>query len=247
VGDYVSIDLKNSQPFFLSQLLNAIINKDNKQQGTLCCYLHYPCLVRAFGVKRIKTVCKIHQSDEKAYLVNLNFFTYAVSTGTLYDDFVLRYGIIRDDVKKIMFSVLFSKNEILKKFKKFIPFLKEKNVFASIYPIVYQSIKMLKLKDNRLLPVFLQKLESFIFIDCIAKELVNSGIVPLTIHDSVIVPAEQKEKTLEIIKKVFLEQFNVIPSFEVKSLKNYEPELSSMAPGEFDTGMLSGIRNDLLL
>lgn len=230
IGDYVSIDLKNSQPFFGGMLLNNIIKKDNinkdmKQednvQGTLCYYFLSSFLIETFGIKRLKAVSKIHQNKKKAFLVNLNLYTSSVIKGDLYDDFVKSYsnGITRSEAKQIMFKVLFSKNEIHDKYNKFIPYKKEKEVFASVYPFVYESFKMLKTKDNVLLPVFLQKLESYIFIDCIAKELVNAGIIPLTIHDSVIVKAEQQQIALEIINKVFLEKFGVIPAFDIKSLR----------------------------
>jgi hypothetical protein len=196
--------------------------QETKVQGTLCCYLFNSILTETFSIKRIKAVSKIHQKQKKAFLVNLKIFTSSVIQGNLYDDFVAIYskGITRAEVKNIMFKVLFSKNEKHDKYKIFIPYKKEKEIFASVYPLVYESIKMLKSKDNVLLPVFLQKLESYIFIDCIAKELVNAGIIPLTIHDSVIVKTEQKEKTIEIINRVFIEQFNVIPSFDIKPIKS---------------------------
>lgn len=221
VGDYVSIDLKNSQPFFLGMLLNEIIKQEGIGQIPLCCSMVGFNLVETFGIKRVKAISLIHQKDKKAFLVNLTSFTSSVVHGSLYDDFVKSYndGIPRDEVKDIMFKVLFSKNETNDKYKIFIPYEKEKEVFASVYPFVYRSVKALKSKDNVLLPVFLQKIESYIFIDCIAKKLVNEGIVPLTIHDSLIVKLDQKERTTEIINRIFLEKFNVIPAFEIKPLK----------------------------
>ena len=152
--------------------------------------------------------------------MNLRSFSSSVIRGTLYDDFVTTYpeDITRTEVKNIMFKVLFSKNEIHDKYKTFIPFQKDKEVFSSIYPFVYESVKALKVKDNVLLPVLLQKIESYIFIDCIAKELVDDGIVPLTIHDSLIVKAEHKGRTTEIINRIFLKKFKAIPAFEIKPL-----------------------------
>ena len=60
--------------------------------------------------------------------------------------------------------------------------------------------------------------ESYLFIDCIAKELVNNGIVPFTIHDSVIVKAEHQLKTIDIMNEVFMKQIGVTPSFKVENL-----------------------------
>lgn len=67
-------------------------------------------------------------------------------------------------------------------------------------------------------------MESYIFIDCIAKDLVEAGIIPLTIHDSVLVEAKDQDRALEIIHKVFLDNFGVIPSFEVEPLKELKED-----------------------
>ena len=92
-------------------------------------------------------------------------------------------------------------------------------VFATVYPFIYRIVKTLKLKDYKALPIYLQKLESYLFIDCIAKRLIEAGIVPLTIHDSVIVKSEDQAKTLAIMKEVFIEQIGVTPSFKVERAK----------------------------
>jgi len=221
IGDYVNIDLKNSQPFFLSMLLESIINIKQQGHSTLCYKLSYNKLFETFGIKGIKEILKLHQNQKKVFLVNLKTFKESVIQGTLYDDFIKSYseGITRKQVKDIMFKVLFSKNDLYDQFKKFIPYEKEKKVFASVFPMVYESIKILKAKNNVLLPVFLQKIESYIFIDCIAKELVNSGIVPLTVHDSIIVKSEFKNKTIKIINKIFMENFGLIPTLDIKPIQ----------------------------
>jgi len=223
IGDYVNIDLKNSQPFFLSMILEALINnKTHQGQNTLCCYLSYDYFIKTFGIKRIKEVSKIHQNQKKAFLVNLKTFKESVIRGTLYDDFINNYseGITRKEVKDIMFKVLFSKNNLYDQFKKFIPYEKEKKVFASVFPLVYDAIKILKLKNNILLPIYLQKIESYIFIDCIAKELVTADIIPITVHDSIMVKEEHKQHTIEIINRVFMENFGLIPTFDIKPINN---------------------------
>jgi tRNA(Glu) U13 pseudouridine synthase TruD len=86
--------------------------------------------------------------------------------------------------------------------------------------LVYEVVKALKARDHKTLPIYLQSLESYLFIDCIAKELVTNDIIPLTIHDSVIVKTKDQAKTIEIINKVFMEQIGVIPSFDIKNLQS---------------------------
>jgi len=117
-----------------------------------------------------------------------------------------------------MFKVLFSKNIDYNKRSKFIPYNKEKKVFNSVYPFVYEIVKIFKNKDNKKLPIYLQKIESYLFIDCITKELVENGIIPFTIHDSVMVKKQDKEKTIEIINKVFIEQVGIVPKLKIEKV-----------------------------
>jgi len=217
IGDYVSIDLKNSQPFLLGILLDTIINK----RDTLCCYLKNDILIKTFGIKRIKAISKFHQNQEKVKMVNLRLFYNSVLNGNLYDDFMKRYSedITRKEVKDIMFKVLFSRNEYYKGYRKIIPYQKDKKIFTSVYPYVYEVVKALKVKDHKTLPIYLQRFESYLFIDCITKELVTNGIIPLTIHDSVIVKTKDQTKTIEIMNNVFINQIGVIPSFNIEPLK----------------------------
>lgn len=217
IGDYVSIDLKNSQPFFLSQLIKTIIEDNNNIP--LCSHLSYSNLLKTFGVKAFKRILLVRQNEEKSNLANLKQFENSVVKGSLYDDFVELYHckLTRDEVKNIVIKVLFSRNVISKKYS-FIPYKADKEIFATVYPFIYDVIKLLKEKNHVALAICLQRIESYIFIDCIAKELVNSGIVPLTIHDSVIVKAEDKDQALEIIKNVFIQNFEVIPCFHVEPL-----------------------------
>jgi hypothetical protein len=230
-GDFVNIDLKNSQPFFLGQLLiclNAMaanLNiedikrdlRDNNNNTILCCSILKFDPLKTFGIKAIKSILLIHQKQKKSNLVNLKQFAECVNAGNLYE-YVGNYfneKYKRDEIKNMMFEVLFSQNVVYQNFTKIIPFENEKKVFSKVFPFVAEMVKILKNKDYTILPVLLQKIESYIFIDCIAKELVNAGIVPITIHDSVMVERQHKGKTIEIIRNVFFQKFNVIPFFHI--------------------------------
>ncbi len=48
------------------------------------------------------------------------------------------------------------------------------------------------------------------------------GIIPFTIHDSVIVKTKDQTKTIKIMNEVFMKQISVIPSFDIKNLKTPE-------------------------
>lgn len=214
---FVSIDLKNSQPFLLGTLLNQLLVNNN---STLCSYLSMSYIIKTFGVKAIRDISKIRQNAKKPKMAKLSLYLESVKDGVFYDEFIDLYqgDIDRKEVKEIMFKVLFSKNEILMGYGKFVPYENEKEIFAEVYPIVYYCAKILKDKDNSILPIYLQRLESYIFIDCIAKRLCENGIVPLTIHDSVLVEPENVNKALKIMEEVFLAEIGVKPSFDVKPL-----------------------------
>ena len=51
------------------------------------------------------------------------------------------------------------------------------------------------------------------------KRLVEEGIVPLTIHDSVIVLTKDKSKTIKIISEVYLEILQGIPELQCSTFK----------------------------
>ncbi len=225
VGDYVSIDLKNSQPFFLSILAEItfqIINqKDNIKHPPLCTQIGIKDVIQFFGIQCFKSLSKSRQNRDFSNFATLWSFKEAVLSGKFYDDFLQKFdgNLTRDEIKKIVFEVLFSKNEVYYGFKRFTPFEKEKQIFASVYPEVHEIIETLKKKDNSKLAIFLQRIESRIFIDVIAKELVTVGIVPLTVHDSVIVPTQLKDEAMAIIRQVFTREFGVIPTFSIEPLK----------------------------
>ncbi len=229
IGDWVSIDLKNSQPFLLGvQIFKVFIDlfieinnnfstiyqiKDKKQ---------FSDLIQTFGIKAIQKVSKINQKAKKGDLVNLSLFNQSVLNGTFYDDFIKYFDgdITRDEVKEIMFKVMFSRNVVYKNYRKTIPFWKEKKIFKSVYPVAFEIMEILKEKNHSDLAVYLQKSESYLFIDVICKKLVEDGIIPITKHDSVIVKASQQTAALKIVKSVFIEQFGVIPKFHIETITN---------------------------
>ena len=54
--------------------------------------------------------------------------------------------------------------------------------------------------------------------ECEAKKLCELGIVPITIHDSLVVEREHEQEALKIISNVFKQAYGVVPKFHVKAL-----------------------------
>lgn len=218
LGDYISIDLKNSQPFLLNQLIKQITEHQPKP---LCGYFLNENIAKTFGNKAIQKISKIHQKYKKQNLTDVSAFEHAVNSGTLYSQMINTFNgnISRSEAKDIMFKVLFSKNVIYKQYRRFIPYEKEKYIFSEVYPTIYEYVKILKENKHSDLSIFLQRLESYIFIDCIAKQLTEAGKTPLTIHDSIIIEHKHQDFTLHTIAKIFLKNFGVIPTFTIEQLK----------------------------
>lgn len=239
-GDFVQIDLKNSQPFFLMAFLKILDNFFNTHSIDyellttgipLCSNLDSLDMVKSFGTQSIKEVSKIHQKQNISKMVNywsadFDKFSQWVTDGILYDNLKKEYGngMSRAEVKDTTFVVLYSQNELYKNNKRIVPYEKEKQVFASVFPTVAQVVELLKTKEHNQLAIWLQKMESYIFIDCIAKELFDAGITPITIHDSVLVPTHQQRDALAIIENIFSREFGIIPTFSIEPLR---PRLSA--------------------
>lgn len=222
--DLVSIDLKNSQPFFLSLILNQIINNtNNRQQDTLMLEVENLDIVKTFGRRVLKKIENVVQNGKNKKIRHFELLE-TTSNGIFYETFINKLGEdhSRDEVKQIMFGVLYSRNVFYENRQCFIPYKEEKRIFSKAYPIEYEIIKLLKESNHEKLAVFMQKVESYIFIDVIAKRLVETGIIPFTIHDSVIVEAHQWQKALEIIKEVFEEKTGRVPSFDIERLDKYQ-------------------------
>ena len=232
-GEWVSFDLKNSQPFFLYfNILNNI--KDNLKNPMLhlrplCCAKECLCVKQSFGISALKKILKIHKKGDFAKSMNLLFelnkFKNAVLNGRYYES-IMNGNLTREEAKKTNWGVYFSKNYEQTKFSYFIPYKKEKEIFAGIYPYIYNVIKLLKEKDHSRLAVYLQKTESFVFIDNIAYRLVIEGIIPLTVHDSILVQAKHKVKAKQIIEATFQEMYGIVPTFHIESYKELKRSLN---------------------
>jgi len=223
-GDLTEIDLSNSQPFLLSVLLFYVIYNNKDVKNPLCWYFDIKKMAETFDTIKLQSIPIIRKDEANSQTYELLNFIEATKSGLFYDNFIKEYSkrnltITRTEVKDIMFKVLFSKNVITnRKEGQNIPYKKEKEIFKKVYPHVYRAIEILKQNDNTKLPIYLQKIESFIFIDCIAKELVEAGIIPLTVHDSVIIESQHTVRAIEIMDKIFTEKIGIIPTFKISKL-----------------------------
>lgn len=229
-GNLYSIDCKNSQPLILNFILEYIIQNNNKYKlisssknplpppFPLC----YPSLgtegnkmlSKYLNIKDLEVLRKFPLSEDG---VN-EFRRYKLSTfkSDFYEDMAKEYAklhkkpLLRKQMKELMYKVFFSSN---------FSFKEEKKIFKKNYPVVYEVIFRLKnSKSYNKLAICLQGIESEIFIQNISKKLVENNIIPLTIHDSLVVFEKDINLALKIIENVYLEIFQEIPQFQCSKL-----------------------------
>lgn len=243
-GDFICYDLKNSQILLFNHILQSlniaiVALQDSNIEPTLeetikflhgstlsiCLNKHVIRLVKKFGIQRFNRIRKIRKNRVDELNTNFSKFDKWANSGSFYEIFAEKsgYGLSKDEMKKIVYAVFFSANITEKTIKgkkmlRYIPYEKEKKVFAKTFPVIYEIIKLLKEKEHNKFAIFLQKTESIIFIDKISKELVDIGIVPFTLHDSIVIEREHQDKTKEVIDKVFLEELGYIPQFHHTNL-----------------------------
>lgn len=221
-----SIDIINSQPFFLIILLQYQLNKTNSTIPLLSTEIKSNKRLKGIASQAFDDYLFSHQYSQTNKLEWLDQLTETTCAGLFYDDLATRCGdgMTRKKVKPITFNVLFSENEKVKDDKITIPFLKEKQRFASAYPELYEAIYALKSSNNKDLANQLSAMESFMIIDVICKRLHDAGIVPLTIHDSVIVKEGEIDLTMEIIQNSFLEYASFVPALKLEAF-NFTPAI----------------------
>ncbi len=229
-GNLIHIDCKSSQPLIVNFITDYIINNNLKKENPTTVKLLSSCLpssyTPSFGDENEKILSKHLSMSELRYLRNFPLFNRKsleefteFRRVTFHDDFynsikmkyelLYKKTILRNEIKEIVYKVFFSKNTSYKS---------DKKIFRQMFPVIYKIIYNLKNQQHNKFALCLQSIESDIFIQKICKRLVENGIVPITIHDSVIVASNDQERTLEIIAGVYKEIFGEIPQMVCKLL-----------------------------
>ncbi|MDD4156435.1 MAG: hypothetical protein PHY08_07685 [Candidatus Cloacimonetes bacterium] len=220
----ISIDLRNSQPLFLTILILETTKMINyKHQGEtlpLCFTFPLSDFLSCLDNSVIRDFYKFFNfADFNVFEEFINFANLTFS-GTLYSYMLNLFGnrYSKDRIKEIMFEIFYSKNIIQRKNKGFIPYARSKRLFASAFPNVYKIVHLLKQKSNSDLANMLSKMEAYVMIDIICEKLVSNDIVPLTIHDSIIVDKKDAAEAYKIIAETFLTLFDRVPSFSIETI-----------------------------
>jgi hypothetical protein len=93
-----------------------------------------------------------------------------------------------------------------------------KVAFEKKYPQITTILKTFKRKNYKNLAIVLQQIESNIFIDQLAVRLIENGIVPLTIHDSIIIRENDLCQAQEIMNQVLSDSIGFLPVIQGEKL-----------------------------
>ena len=206
----VNIDIKNSQPFLATLLFNKDFWDKNSKQFN---FSNLPSNIQdllnePINNNGIKTpLCSIlgdyvEMIDKK----ELDLYIEKVSKGKFYEYIIdllktkLNTSIERNNVKTMMFEVLFSQNKYLNQ-----PQFKHKKMFSQVHPTIYKAFSLIKQIEHSTLACLLQSIESEIILHRCCKRIWEEGnhkIPIFSIHDSIVTT----EQHLNFVKQVMEEE-----------------------------------------
>ena len=218
------LDLNNSQPVLFNVVLDLIIKLINEEIN-----IKDITLTLCYGNKRLKQlITQCYQGiKDNAKLVGflqneILKYKHFTSNGIwynhladLYNDFYLTEYFDRQAAKSLWMALAYSGDNSQN-------YKKSKEAFKQNYPGISKIFQIFKKTNYKDLSIILQNIESKIFIDDISKALIHAGIVPLTVHDAIIVNENQLIQSREIMYSVLEKHLGFRPIIETEKLKDLE-------------------------
>lgn len=181
------------------------------------------CFAPQYISKVYKSILNL-SNDYRLYRENVLKGNLYESIQKQYDD-QLNVNMTRSDVKTSLFTAFFSSNKFLGQKD-----ARHKKNFSEAFPSIYTLFKTIKAdhrhfkptdfatKPHQLLSIMLQRIESFIVIDLVVKELLeNHPNIPVyTIHDS-ICSTKEHIPFIENLFKTMIEKYTgLTPTFDLQ-------------------------------
>jgi|GEM_PF-2536890 len=214
----VTVDISNSQPYLLAALLNPDFWANDgmaKSVVTLYDLPYHSNYSHTYPTTDIITLCNFLQSTQPSDMVT---FKEIVTSGKFYEQLAKllpppagRVVYTRDEMKRLMFTVLFSSNEAINQ-----GWATHKRAFAKLFPSVNALIRLIQANGNEGLPCLLQRLESHLVFSLILPrieaELPDTPV--FTIHDGVITLKGHERTVARIMREELYYATNNRPSYK---------------------------------
>ncbi|WP_276498510.1 hypothetical protein [Pontibacter litorisediminis] len=151
-----------------------------------------------------------------------------------------RENIQRDDMKKVVFTILFSKNEedmaeprTLKERNSRESRVLAKDTFRSCFPTIYRVFEKIKEGNNALLACLLQSVEAYVILSKVCERVkTERPDLPLfTIHDSLMTTEGNELYLKRVMEEEFERYIGAVPNLTVKLLcpENLESKMARAA------------------
>jgi hypothetical protein len=213
----VSFDIKNSQLYFVTALLSTSFyrpgNKLNINRLKLISIEHAEIASIAGDA-----IIMLEKLDNIPNSIDIKLFIELVSSGEFYDYLLLRANEMsirrltdRNKIKQDVFLLIFSKDYIWRSRPDSF-----RRLFTESFPTVYKLFSIIKKKNHNSLAILLQRIESYLVIDIICKEIsrFNPDIPLFTIHDSIATTDEFSELVYKIMNEILTSLVGVSPSLK---------------------------------
>ena len=244
----VSIDVKNSQPYLISLLLQShfwrgkkwfknseqstFFVSESKKKPRFSSIIYFKDSNSIINSNSI-TLDSLAISKEVSYfmlleisntLINTSFDTYIESVlkggfyETLQEAFEQQLGYTMQDRKEVKSAVF----QVLFTPNRFYGQKQAapKRLFAQIYPEVYAVLKAIKKKDATFLPRLLQQIESHVILKVVAKHMqkLHPKVPIFTIHDSIVTTASNQLLVEQVMRDAFTTSIGFCPTLATEFL-----------------------------
>lgn len=203
----VNIDIKNSQPLFSLLLLQEGFYAEKEGQFTIHNLPQSLLLLSSPNTSYSHILIMIVKTLQSIDIQSIDDYVGLVSSGDFYEKMsALVYpseSFNKQKIKEMIFTVFFSRNKFIGQVG-----AKPKRDFKTAFPSVYEIFRQLKVKNHTVLAHILQRIESEIIIQRVAKRIASERpeLPIFTIHDSVATTDGNEDYVATVIKE---EVFNM--------------------------------------
>lgn len=224
----VGVDVKNAQPFFSTVVLSKeffysedkfsigkIFGKETDKKETREA-------IQAMQGKGRETTITLLKSFGEAERQNIRWFIQLVSTGSVYEAFMLKYrelwgkSIDRDKAKKRFIKQLFAEQK---------HYIRERAVFIALFPTVYRVFMTLTDGHRNGLAILLQRIESYLILEKVCKQISKErpDLPIFTIHDNVATLKGSEDYVATVIKSILREYIGYEPEVGIEPWQEDNP------------------------
>ncbi len=232
--EMVSIDIKNCQPFLVLALFKESFweNRDDMLSNNQCLKRLNPQIfaqitdnvIDGITGNIIDAIIMLLKSSVSRYgkEASLKKYEDLVVKGKLYEHIQEHFCQIypdrfdnRDNTKREFLRLMNVDPKVENQ-----PFYKPCQTFDQHFPEVYQLFRLIKSTNYTILPIILQRIESYLLIDVICKRIsdLEPQIPIFTIHDSILTTRGNEGFIEDIITDEFTKWIGYPPKLDIKHL-----------------------------